>query len=222
MYRIMIVEDDDTIAALLKKNLEGWGYEVFLTEDFSRVIQEFVKKRSAACNHGSEASVFNGYHWCDEIRRISQVPVLFLSSASDNMNMVMALSRGADDFMAKPFDLDVLVAKVQALIRRSYSFGKSASILEHRGAVLNMSSGSLTYEGQELALTRNEWKILELLFQQAGKVVSRDSIMIKLWENDSFVDDNTLTVNMTRLRKKLAGIGLSDFIVTKKGIGYSI
>ncbi len=148
MYRIMIVEDDDTIAALLKKNLEGWGYEVFLTEDFSRVIQEFVKKRSAACNHGSEASVFNGYHWCDEIRRISQVPVLFLSSASDNMNMVMALSRGADDFMAKPFDLDVLVAKVQALIRRSYSFGKSASILEHRGAVLNMSSGSLTYEGQ--------------------------------------------------------------------------
>ncbi len=222
MYRIMIVEDDDTIAALLKKNLEGWGYEVFLTEDFSRVIQEFVKKDPQLVIMDLKLPFFNGYHWCDEIRRISQVPVLFLSSASDNMNMVMALSRGADDFMAKPFDLDVLVAKVQALIRRSYSFGKSASILEHRGAVLNMSSGSLTYEGQELALTRNEWKILELLFQQAGKVVSRDSIMIKLWENDSFVDDNTLTVNMTRLRKKLAGIGLSDFIVTKKGIGYSI
>ena len=222
MYRIMIVEDDDTIAALLKKNLEGWGYEVFLTEDFSRVIQEFVKKDPQLVIMDLKLPFFNGYHWCDEIRRISQVPVLFLSSASDNMNMVMALSRGADDFMAKPFDLDVLVAKVQALIRRSYSFGKSASILEHRGAVLNMSSGSLTYEGQELALTRNEWKILELLFQQAGKVVSRDSIMIKLWENDSFVDDNTLSVNMTRLRKKLAGIGLSDFIVTKKGIGYSI
>lgn len=222
MYRIMIVEDDDTIAALLKKNLEGWGYEVFLTEDFSRVIQEFVKKDPQLVIMDLKLPFFNGYHWCDEIRRISQVPVLFLSSASDNMNMVMALSRGVDDFMAKPFDLDVLVAKVQALIRRSYSFGKSASILEHRGAVLNMSSGSLTYEGQELALTRNEWKILELLFQQAGKVVSRDSIMIKLWENDSFVDDNTLTVNMTRLRKKLAGIGLSDFIVTKKGIGYSI
>ena len=222
MYRIMIVEDDDTIAALLKKNLEGWGYEVFLTEDFSRVIQEFVKKDPQLVIMDLKLPFFNGYHWCDEIRRISQVPVLFLSSASDNMNMVMALSRGADDFMAKPFDLGVLVAKVQALIRRSYSFGKSASILEHRGAVLNMSSGSLTYEGQELALTRNEWKILELLFQQAGKVVSRDSIMIKLWENDSFVDDNTLTVNMTRLRKKLAGIGLSDFIVTKKGIGYSI
>lgn len=222
MYRIMIVEDDDTIASLLKKNLEGWGYEVFLTEDFAHVIQEFVKKDPQLVIMDLKLPFFNGYHWCDEIRRISQVPVLFLSSASDNMNMVMALSRGADDFMAKPFDLDVLVAKVQALIRRSYSFGKSASILEHRGAVLNMSSGSLTYEGKEIVLTRNEWKILELLFQQAGKVVSRDSIMIKLWENDSFVDDNTLTVNMTRLRKKLAGIGLDDFIVTKKGIGYSI
>lgn len=222
MYRIMIVEDDDTIASLLKKNLEGWGYEVFLTEDFAHVIQEFVKKDPQLVIMDLKLPFFNGYHWCDEIRRISQVPVLFLSSASDNMNMVMALSRGADDFMAKPFDLDVLVAKVQALIRRSYSFGKSASILEHKGAVLNMSSGSLTYEGQELILTRNEWKILELLFQQAGKVVSRDSIMIKLWENDSFVDDNTLTVNMTRLRKKLAGIGLEDFIATKKGIGYSI
>lgn len=218
----MIVEDDDTIASLLKKNLEGWGYEVFLTEDFAHVIQEFVKKDPQLVIMDLKLPFFNGYHWCDEIRRISQVPVLFLSSASDNMNMVMALSRGADDFMAKPFDLDVLVAKVQALIRRSYSFGKSASILEHKGAVLNMSSGSLTYEGQELILTRNEWKILELLFQQAGKVVSRDSIMIKLWENDSFVDDNTLTVNMTRLRKKLAGIGLEDFIATKKGIGYSI
>jgi two-component system response regulator protein BraR/BceR len=222
VYRIMIVEDDDTIASLLKKNLEGWGYEVFLTEDFAHVIQEFVKKDPQLVIMDLKLPFFNGYHWCDEIRRISQVPVLFLSSASDNMNMVMALSRGADDFMAKPFDLDVLVAKVQALIRRSYSFGKSASILEHKGAVLNMSSGSLTYEGQELILTRNEWKILELLFQQAGKVVSRDSIMIKLWENDSFVDDNTLTVNMTRLRKKLAGIGLEDFIATKKGIGYSI
>ncbi len=222
MYRIMIVEDDDTIASLLKKNLEGWGYEVFLIEDFAHVIQEFVKRDPQLVIMDLKLPFFNGYHWCDEIRRISQVPVLFLSSASDNMNMVMALSRGADDFMAKPFDLDVLVAKVQALIRRSYSFGKSASILEHKGAVLNMSSGSLTYEGQELTLTRNEWKILELLFQQAGKVVSRDSIMIKLWENDSFVDDNTLTVNMTRLRKKLAGIGLEDFIATKKGIGYSI
>lgn len=222
MYRIMIVEDDDTIASLLKKNLEGWGYEVFLAEDFAHVLQEFVKRDPQLVIMDLKLPFFNGYHWCDEIRRISQVPVLFLSSASDNMNMVMALSRGADDFMAKPFDLDVLVAKVQALIRRSYSFGKSSSILEHKGAVLNMSSGSLTYEGQELTLTRNEWKILELLFQQAGKVVSRDSIMIKLWENDSFVDDNTLTVNMTRLRKKLAGIGLEDFIATKKGIGYSI
>lgn len=222
MYRIMLVEDDDTIASLIKKNLESWGYEVFAAEDFAHVLQEFVKKDPQLVIMDLKLPFFNGYHWCDEIRRISQVPVLFLSSASDNMNMVMALSRGADDFMAKPFDLDVLAAKVQALLRRSYSFGKSASILEHKGAVLNVGNMTLNYEGQELALTRNELKILQLLLEQAGKVVSRDSIMIRLWENDSFVDDNTLTVNMTRLRRKLSGVGLEDFVITKKGLGYMV
>lgn len=222
MYRILIVEDDETIAGLLKKHLESWGYEVFLAEDFAHVLGAFLKAEPQLVILDLKLPSFNGYHWCDEIRKISKVPILFLSSAADNMNMVMALSRGADDFMAKPFDLDVLVAKVQALLRRSYSFGRSADLLDCRGAVLNLGSGTLTYEGETLELTKNEKKILELLFGQAGKVVTRDTIMVKLWESDSFVDDNTLTVNMTRLRKKLEGIGLKDFIVTKKGLGYMV
>lgn len=158
MYRILIVEDDETIAGLLKKHLESWGYEVFLAEDFAYVLGAFLKAEPQLVILDLKLPSFNGYHWCDEIRKISKVPILFLSSAADNMNMVMALSRGADDFMAKPFDLDVLVAKVQALLRRSYSFGRSADLLDCRGAVLNLGSGTLTYEGETLELTKNEKK----------------------------------------------------------------
>lgn len=165
---------------------------------------------------------YNGFHWCDEIRKNSQVPVVFISSASDNMNIVMAMSRGGDDFIAKPFDLDVLVAKVQAMIRRAYAFGTSGNLMEHRGAVLNLGNSTLTWEDQTLELTKNEFRILQILFENEGKVVSRDAIMNRLWENDSFVDDNTLTVNITRLRKKLEAAGLKDFIMTKKGLGYRI
>lgn len=165
---------------------------------------------------------YNGFHWCDQIRKNSQVPVIFISSAPDNMNIVMAMSRGGDDFIAKPFDLDVLVAKVQAMLRRAYAFGNSGNLMEHRGAVLNLGNSTLTWDGQSLELTRNEFRILQILFENESKVVSRDAIMNHLWENDSFVDDNTLTVNMTRLRRKLESLGLRDFIVTKKGMGYRI
>ena len=153
-YRIFIVEDDETIANLLKKHLSSWGYEVFLAEDFSNILQEFAGKDP----------FYNGFHWCEEIRKVSQVPVIFISSAADNMNMVMAMSRGADDFIAKPFDMDVLVAKIQAILRRTYSFGNPGNILEHKGAVLNLSGATLTWNGMELELTRNELRILELLF----------------------------------------------------------
>lgn len=165
---------------------------------------------------------FNGFHWCEEIRRISQVPIVFLSSAADNMNIVMAMSRGADDFIPKPFDLEVLSAKVQAILRRAYSFGMGADLLERGGAVLNLGSGTLSYQGNSVDLTRNELRILNLLFSQGGKAVSRESIMQMLWENDDFVDDNTLTVNVNRLRRKLEGIGLGGMIVTKKGLGYMV
>lgn len=222
MYKILIVEDDETIAGLVKKHLESWGYQVECVRDFAHVLGEFVRKDPQLVLLDLKLPFYNGFHWCEEIRKISQVPILFLSSAADNMNMVIAMSRGADDFIAKPFDMDVLVAKVQAIIRRTYSFGKAANILERNGAVLNIGSSTLAWEGETLDLTKNELRILQILFENGGKVVSRDAIMTKLWENDSFVDDNTLTVNMTRLRKKLEGMGLKDFIVTKKGLGYMI
>lgn len=222
MYRIYLVEDDEMIAGLMKKHLESWGYQVDIVKDFTNVLGEFAKLNPQLVLLDLKLPFFNGFHWCEEIRKLSQVPVIFVSSAADNMNMVMAMARGADDFIAKPFDLDVLVAKVQAILRRTYSFGKSSNILEHKGAVLNLGSGSLTVGEESLELTRNELKILQILFEHNGKAVSRDAIMTKLWENDSFVDDNTLTVNMTRLRKKLEGIGLHNFIVTKKGMGYMV
>ena len=222
MYRIYLVEDDEMSAGLMKKHLESWGYQVDIVKDFTNVLGEFAKLNPQLVLLDLKLPFFNGFHWCEEIRKLSQVPVIFVSSAADNMNMVMAMARGADDFIAKPFDLDVLVAKVQAILRRTYSFGKSSNILEHKGAVLNLGSGSLTVGEESLELTRNELKILQILFEHNGKAVSRDAIMTKLWENDSFVDDNTLTVNMTRLRKKLEGIGLRNFIVTKKGMGYMV
>ena len=206
----------------MKKHLESWGYEVTCACDFEHVLQEFIHIEPQLVLLYLKLPFFNGFHWCDEIRKMSRVPILFLSSAADNMNMVMAMSLGADDFIAKPFDLDVLTAKVQAVIRRSYSFASSVNLMEHGGAVLNLGNGTLSVGGETLELTRNELKILQILFENNGRVVSREAIMTRLWESDSFVDDNTLTVNITRLRKKLESVGLTDFIVTKKGLGYIV
>ena len=165
---------------------------------------------------------YNGYHWCTEIRRVSKVPVVFLSSAADNMNIVMAVSMGADDFIAKPFDLDVLTVKIQAIIRRCYDFGANNSVLEHNGAMLNISDATITYDDKRLELTKNELKILQTLFDNKERIVSRSLLMEKLWESDAYVDENTLSVNVNRLRKKLDSIGLESFIVTKKGLGYRL
>lgn len=222
MYRILIVEDDEIIAELVKKHLESWGYQVDLISDFSQVLAEFVRKDPQLVLLDLKLPFFNGFHWCEEIRKISQVPVIFLSSTADNMNMVMAMSRGADDFIAKPFDLEVLAAKVQAILRRTYSFGNTFNLMEYKGTVLNLGNGTLTVGEQKLELTKNELKILQILYEHRGQVVSRDAIMTRLWESDSFVDDNTLTVNVTRLRKKIEGAGLKGFILTKKGMGYMV
>lgn len=222
MYRILIVEDDEIIAGLVKKHLESWGYQVDLISDFSQVLAEFVRKDPQLVLLDLKLPFFNGFHWCEEIRKISQVPVIFLSSTADNMNMVMAMNRGADDFIAKPFDLEVLAAKVQAILRRTYSFGNTFNLMEYKGTVLNLGNGTLTVGEQKLELTKNELKILQILYEHRGQVVSRDAIMTRLWESDSFVDDNTLTVNVTRLRKKIEGAGLKGFILTKKGMGYMV
>ena len=220
MYKIFLVEDDDAIASAVAAHISSWGWEARRAGDLTRVLEEFTAYAPHLVLLDIGLPYRNGYHWCSEIRRLSQVPVVFLSSASDNLNIVMAMNMGGDDFIAKPFDLEVLAAKVQALLRRTYDFGSAAPLLEHRGAVLDTGDNTLSYGGQRLELTRNEYRILQVLLEQKGRTVSREALMQKLWETDSFVDENTLTVNMTRLRRKLEGLGLENFIHTKKGLGY--
>ena len=222
MYRIYIVEDDRDIAGVLKKHISSWGFEVACSENFQNILAEFVDFDPQLVLMDITLPFFNGYHWCSEIRKFSRVPIVFLSSAADNMNMIMAMNMGADDFISKPFDLQVLTAKLQAILRRTYDFGGQMSVLEHRGAVLNLSGGSLAWQGRKVELTKNEQKILQCLLENRGTVVSRQSLMERLWATDSFVDENTLTVNVNRLRKRLEQTGLTDFITTRKGMGYII
>ncbi|MDE5823857.1 MAG: response regulator transcription factor [Lachnospiraceae bacterium] len=222
MYRIFLVEDDNMIAGSVKRHLESWDYEVVCVNDFSNVMSEYVSASPQLVLMDIKLPFYNGYHWCSEIRKVSKVPIIFLSSAADNMNIVMAVNMGGDDFIAKPFDLDVLTAKIQAMLRRSYDFVSQSTVLEHKGAMLNLTEATMTYVDDKLELTKNELRILQVLMENKEKVVARDTLMTKLWESDSFVDENTLSVNVNRLRKKLESVGLADFIQTKKGIGYKI
>lgn len=220
--KIWIVEDDIVIASAIEGHLNSWGYECTSAKDFQNIMGEFVRENPQLVLMDISLPFFNGYHWCSEIRKISKVPIIFISSASDNLNIVMAINMGGDDFIAKPFDLTVLLAKVQALLRRTYDFTSGSDVLEHNGILLNLSDVTLTYHGEKIDLTKNEYGILQILFENNGKAVSRDSLMERLWETDCFIDDNTLTVNVTRLRKKLAAIGLDNLIITKKGLGYMV
>lgn len=222
MYKILIIEDDFSLANAMKKQIESWGNKVRLISDFQNVIPEFTEYDPQLVLIDIMLPFFNGYHWCTEIRRISDVPIIFISSASDNMNIIMAMNMGADDFIAKPVDLAVMTSKIQAILRRAYNMGTKIPVLEHRGAVLNLNDTSLTYHGQRIELTKNDFRILQTLLENKGKVVSRDTLMTKLWQMDSYVEENTLTVNVNRLRKKLESVGLADFITTKIGSGYIV
>ena len=222
MYRILIVEDDPVIAGAVKRHLESWGYQVACIQRFDAVLAEFLEFDPQLVLLNISLPFFNGYHWCREIRRVSRVPVLFLTSASDNMNVVMAMQMGGDDLLAKPFDLQVLSAKVQAMLRRAYDFGAAPALLSCGGAVLNLSNGTLTVHGARVELSKNEGRLLQLLLEKKGQTVSRDAMMTALWESDSFVDENTLSVNVNRLRRKLEAAGLPGFIRTRKGEGYLV
>ena len=222
MYKIFLVEDDEVIARTIKKHLEGWDYEVLCVGEFSDIMQEFTAFDPHLVLMDIKLPFYNGYYWCSEIRKVSKVPVIFVSSAADNMNIVMAVNMGGDDFISKPFDLDVLTVKIQAMLRRSYDFVGQSSVVEHKGALLNLTEATLVFHEEKIELTKNELKILQILFENKDKVVGRDIIMTKLWEDDSYVDENTLSVNINRLRKKLEAIGLEEFIITKKGIGYRV
>lgn len=222
MNKIMIIEDDLTIARTLKEHLSKWDYNAIYLTDFKNIIEQFKEFDPHIVLLDVMLPFFNGFHWCNEIRKISEVPVMFISSAGDNMNIVMAMNMGGDDFIIKPFDLNVLTAKVGAMLRRAYSLHGQINEIEHNGIVLNLNDTTLNYDNNKIELTKNEYKILQLLMENTGKVVSRDEIMQRLWESDQFIDDNTLTVNMTRLRKKLSEFGLDNYIKTKKGLGYMV
>ncbi|MCI8293657.1 MAG: response regulator transcription factor [Hespellia sp.] len=222
MYKILIVEDDATIAKTIEVHLSKWDYDVRCVEDFKNVQEEFIAFEPQLVLMDIILPFYNGFHWCTQIRNVSKVPIIFLSSANDNMNIVMAMNMGGDDFIEKPFDLNVLTAKIQALLRRAYSFQGQMHILEYKGVILNLNDAVVSYQDTSLELARNDFKILQMLMENAGKIVRREDLMERLWESDAFVDDNTLTVNVTRLRRKLEEIGISDYITTKKGIGYWI
>ncbi len=222
MYRILITEDDPTISSLMKKHLENWGYSVKTTQAFHNVIGEFTDFDPHIALMDIMLPFYNGYHWCSEIRKFSEVPIIFISSASDNMNIVMAVNMGGDDFISKPIDLNVMTAKIQAMLRRTYDMGGKIPVLEHKGAVLNLNDTTLLHNGNTIELTKNEFRILQTLMENRGKVVSRDTLMNKLWQMDCYVEENTLTVNVTRLRRKLESVGLENFIKTKIGSGYIV
>lgn len=222
MYKVLIVEDDATIASLLCECLSRWGYEARAADDFQHVLDTFCDFDPQLVLLDISLPFYDGFHWCREIRLQSNVPVLFLSSRGDNMDIVMAMNMGGDDYVQKPFSTEVLLAKISALLRRAYSYAPAPPPLEVRGAQLDARAGVLHWQDRTLELTRNEVRILVTLLERKNTVVSREELMRALWDDDSFVDDNTLTVNIARLRKKLDELGLHDVIVTRKGLGYCI
>lgn len=221
-YRILIVEDDETIAKMEKEYLEKWEYNVFCVSDFKNILNDVSEQKTDLILMDVQLPYYNGFYWCSEIRKFSKVPIMFVSSKNDEMNIVMAMDMGGDEFIEKPFSFPVLTAKINALLRRSYSFKGQINMLEHKNVRLNLLNAIVFYGEQQVELTKNEFKILQILMENAGEMVTREQIMQQLWEDDSFIDDNTLTVNVTRIRKKLRSIGVEEFIMTKKGIGYFI
>lgn len=222
MFSIMIVEDDKTIATSLKEELEKWQYEVYVAENFSDITAEFLDRRPQMVLLDITLPAFNGYHWCQEIRKVSEVPIIFITSKTDDMDMIMAIQMGADDYIQKPFQLSVVVAKIQALLRRTYDFNEQDDFLSIDQVILKPSDLTVSYQNETANLTKNETKILEILFKGNGQFILRDRIMKELWDDESFIDGNTLAVNITRIRKKLRDMGLEEFILTKKGVGYAV
>ena len=220
MYRIYIVEDDRGIAEGIASCLRNWGMEGRTASDFRNIMAGIGEYEPHLILMDITLPYMGGYHWCREIRKTSSVPIIFISSAADNMNIIMAIDMGADDFIAKPFDQSVLISKVSALLRRTYDFNQAAFTLQAGGAVLNTNNNTLTYNGETVELARNEYRILLTLMQNKGKVVSREKLMEALWETDCYVDDNTLTVNVGRLRKTLESVGLKNLVRTRFGVGY--
>lgn len=222
MYKILIVEDDLTIASLLNDSIKKWDFESDYVTDFNKILEEFEQKKPHLILLDISLPFYNGFYWCGEIRKISNVPIVFLSSHTENLDIVMAMNMGGDDYITKPFSMDVVIAKIQAVLRRTYSYYREIQTLEAKGVLLDLKDAIVSYGNKKTELTKNEYKILRLLMEKKNNIISREEIMKSLWEDESFIDDNTLTVNVNRLRKKLEDMGVTDFILTKKGMGYMI
>lgn len=223
MFKILVVEDDVKIRDIILESIQKWGYEGLIVEDFGKVMEGFADYQPHLVLMDINLPAFDGFYWCGKIRQLSKVPIIFISSRNSNMDIIMAINMGGDDFIQKPFSLEVLLAKINALLRRTYSYADvESNVLEYSGVVLNLKDNTVMYQQHKQELTKNEFKILYMLMKDNGKVVSREEIMRKLWEDESFVDDNTLTVNINRLRRSLEDMGLDDFIKTKRGQGYII
>lgn len=221
MYRIMIVEDDASIASALESVLKGWGFEACQAKNFQDITADFLQKQPDLVLMDLNLPGRNGFYWTQEIRKLSSLPIIFISSADESMNVVTALTKGADDYITKPFDNTVLITKIQALLRRAYTYAPAAPFLEHKGLRL-LPSSEVHFGGQSLELTKNEYRILHTLMEKKNAVVSRDTLMEVLWKTDCYIDENTLSVNINRLRKKLRQIGAEDYILTRKGQGYMV
>jgi len=223
MYKILVIEDDEALCTQICERLEKWEFEAVKVQDFKNIVSECIRIKPNLIIMDVTLPYFDGFYWCNKIRDISSVPIIFASSRDSNMDIIMAINMGGDDYVTKPFSIDILIAKITALLRRTYSYGNdSCEVIECNGAVLNLIESTFTYNDKKIELTRNEFKILEVLIKNKAKVVSREKIMRALWEDDNFINDNTLTVNINRLRSRIADIGLNDFIITKKGRGYII
>ncbi len=221
-YKVLIIEDDLNAAQSISNFLSAWGFQCEYLRDFGQVTDQFISFKPEIVLLDITLPHYNGYHWCEEIRKISKVPIIFISSINDNLNMILAMNMGGDDFVVKPFDLNFLLAKINSLLRRTYDFQGAMNVVACGDVVLDLDNAKLQYKGGILELSRNDFIILKELMTHSGKNVSRDELMQALWNDNTFVDDNTLTVNVTRVRNKLRGIGLEDFIVTRKGMGYQV
>ena len=222
MYKVMIVEDDEIISNSIAGYLNKWQYTTHEVSNFQNVITEFVEEKPDIVLMDINLPYFDGYYFCEEIRKISKVPIIFISSASDDMNIVMAMNIGADDFIEKPFKLVVLKAKIEALLRRVYNFNSSNSLIVYKEVIFDINKDEIKYKDNVATLTKNESKILTILLENREKIVSREDIIAALWQSDNFIDENTLSVNVNRLRSKLKDIGIADFIITKKGKVYMV
>ena len=222
MYKIFLIEDDESLAKLIKSGLERFGYEVFVAEDFFNIIPQYKNIMPHLVLIDVNLPFFNGYHWCSQIRKFSKVPIIFISSVTERMNIIMALNMGDDDYITKPFDFDLLETKILALLRRTYDFQTENEYIEHKELILELHSMKLKYKSEIRELSKNEFRILEVLLKNKGKVVSREELMNKLWQSNVYIDDNTLTVNVSRLKSIIKEIGIENFIETKRGAGYYI